>query len=241
MNSAEAASTIFSDFLGPDWPDRVRAETDTPLRSDLRLNHLAHSCRAFESSVGFDKFVEKLKSRRVLQAVSEFFAAGNFHQAGFVVEFNHGEDYDLLAKSEYFNVAVEVKTAGLETEARLDFLQTIKNRVKEAPSQLPKNGLNVIFLLIPEDLLATHEVGWEVNKSVVDDALRQTARIHAVAFGCERIDHENLRYGLVNTAFRTPSLACALFRLVQPRRWLSQPFSNRSCRSSASSQAMSIM
>jgi hypothetical protein len=205
MNSAEAASSIVSDFLGPDWPDRVKAETDTQLRSDFRLNHLAHSCKAFESSVGFDEFIEKLRSRRVLQAVSEFFAAGSFHQAGFEVEFNHGtkrgEDYDLLAKSPHFSVAVEVKTAGLESEPRLDFLQTLKNRVKEAPSQLPKGGVNAVFVLVPEDVIAVESVAWAVKRAIVDDALRQTTRIHAVAFGCERIDHDTQRYGLSNTAF----------------------------------------
>lgn len=205
MNSPQDAIKIVSDVLGPDWPDLVRAEPDTALRAELRLNHLAHCCKAFEFATGFAELIEKLKSRRVLQAVSEFAAASHFFQAGFEVSFNHGtkegDDYDLLAKSRFFDIAVEVKTAGLEAEDRVDFLQTIKNCVKNARPQLPKEGLNAIFLLVREDLFAVEEVGWAVRNAIFNDALRQTTRIHAVAFGCERIDLEAQRYGLSNTAF----------------------------------------
>lgn len=199
------AAKLVGDVLGSDWSDRVRIETDTPLRAELRMRHLAHSIKAFESAIGFPEYIRKLKSRRILQAVSELFAATNFFQAGFEVAFNHGaekgDDFDLLAKSPFFDVAVEVKTAGLEADSRMDYLETYKKAVKGARTQLPRDGLNAVFLLVPQDVLCSDKLGWAVKNAIIDDALRQTTRIHTVIFGCEMINEEVQRYGLSNTAF----------------------------------------
>lgn len=194
--------------LGKDWLSRLKDESEDERLCLFRLVHLAHSCKLFEGAKGFGEFTRKLKERGVLQAVSELFGATFFHQAGFEVEFNHGsrkgDDFDLLAKSRFFDISIETKTAGFEGTARLDYLRTIANCVKKASTQLPKQGVNAIFLLVPQDLLSSEELGWAIRDCIFCDALRQTTRIHTVAFGCEMFDETRPRYGLSNTAFPHP-------------------------------------
>jgi hypothetical protein len=190
------AMEVILTTLGPDWWKKncllSSAEPDPFLRTDdkteagryehqdraIRLGHMLY---ALKDCVGFETFVEKLKSRNVESVFFELLAASSLQKSGLAVSFVQetgvkGEDYDLLATKDGFTVHVEAKSRRGEL---ILSESTLENALRVARRQLPAIGPGIIFVWIPVEWTQNPDVESAVGR-VIESFFRNTKRVNSV-------------------------------------------------------------
>lgn len=148
----------------------------------IRIISLADYIWRLMTVEGIWEFVDKLKDKADAQATFlEIESCHVFFKAGYEVRFNKetgqkGLDYDLEFENEKFDTLyVEVKSREQTTKDAT----YIKNALKKAKEQIPKNGNGVIILRLACELLAKNidEIEKEVKLF-----LKNTGRVKFVIF-----------------------------------------------------------
>ena len=149
---------------------------------DLRINRLADNLYALKNVKNFPAFLRELRTRDAEGAELELIIARRIYEKNNLVEFKipngpQGENFDLIARKEDAQIAVEIKHI---LDRKQDFEpKKFKNMLNDKRKQLPRNMPGVIFVKIP-DRWAFQPEAKENYSNAIDEFFWGTKRINCV-------------------------------------------------------------
>lgn len=206
QEQAMAEGIIFCVF-GPDWYGKNfhtkdanyintndRGEYDT-LEIRAKTIRLAHYLYLLKDSEGFNQFTDALVTKDFKSCNWELAVAARFKEEGFTIKFiqesgEKGKDFDFLVTRNEIQYQVEAKSRD-----KIDSdINSIKNVLKDARKQLPKGGNGVLYISVPEHLMANETSSNEIDLEILS-FLRSTNRVSFVmiAFDAKKLIRHNTK------------------------------------------------
>jgi hypothetical protein len=197
-----AAIISLEHFLGTDWTNE-HIKTPTPNeflipligdkgnrdigKGNRRIINLAECLLSMQRVEGLIYRINDLKNKDLQGCISELQGAILLVGAGIPFRFlketgvkknkTQGGDFDVTALVNDVKVNCEMKSKCEGTEPDQN---SLRNRLKQASKQLPKNEPNIVFVRLPETWMNSHEAREEVKQGITGyfrDSTRATSVI----------------------------------------------------------------